>query len=252
MRGRTSTASSPRSACGRTPRKNVWEARKKKEDAVGFTPETSTYGVTPPWTVDFDVTKGTQKIAFHAEHTTHVYFANYDKPYCYFVIDIANISADPGEALRNDKDGRGYFNSSTKMTYGTVSVSDNCAIRRTAFGPSGTVANKFTYDFIGTEIVLNADKSGGDGRVVFKPTETMNPDSTVQGWGIVPTLNNGWTLHQKDVWNALGEDTPGNERATAKMLDSLYEGGSPFGNVARMPDASFSPVNCSFVSMWQI
>lgn len=216
---------------------------------MGFAADGATYGKTLPWSVTFSVSKGTQTINFNAEHTVYVYFANVNPPFSYYVIDVAAVSADPGEALRNDKDGRGNFNSSTKITYKTVSASDNCRVTRTAFGPSG-MANKFSYDFIGTEMVLNANKQGGDGSVVFKPTETMNPDATVQGWGIVPA-SNGWTLHQKDVWNALGNDGPGSVRVTAKMLDDLFEG-TPFGNVAPMPDASFYPVNCSFVTMWQI
>jgi len=220
---------------------------------MGLIPTGATYG-SYSWTDHYDNSQDAgrvQTFKLTVDHTAHVYFVNYDKPFSYFVIDQVRIDADPGKAYRQDDDGCGYFNSSTEVAYRNVSASNSCSVRQTVFAPAGDLANRFTYDFIGTEMVLDASTGTGSGRVVFKPAETMNANTNVQGWQIHPSGGDGWVVHQKDVWNALGKDGQGSAKATAQMLDDVFEG-TPFGNVAKMPDASWGPVRCDLMTMWSI
>jgi hypothetical protein len=220
---------------------------------MGLIPAGATYG-SYSWTDKYDNTSDAgrvQTFKFKAVHTVHVYFANYDKPFSYYVIDHVSIAADPGTAYRQDDDGRGFFNSSAEVIYRNVTASDSCNVRQTVFAPAGDMANQFAFEFNGTEMVLDAAIGGGSGRVVFKPSQTMNANTNVQGWQIHPSGGDGWIVHQKDVWNSLGKDGQGSAKATAQMLDDLFEG-TPFGNVAKMPDSSWYPLRCELVSMWNI
>jgi|GEM_PF-2715111 len=220
---------------------------------MGLIPTGATYG-SYSWTDKYDNSADAgrvQTFRLNVDHTAHVYFANYNKPFSYFVIDHVHITADPGDAYRQDDDGRGYFNSSTEVAYRNVSASDSCKVRQTVFAPEGDLANRFTFDFVGTEMVLEAKIGTGSGEVVFKPTETMNANTNVQGWQIHPSGGNGWVVHQKEVWSSLGKDRQGSVKATAQMLDDLFEG-TPFGNVVKMPDASWGPLRCDLVTMWNI
>lgn len=226
---------------------------------MGLVPEGATYGsydwtdALPPFELKSDAAPGkAQTTQLSIDHTAHVYFANYDKPFTYFVIDHMRVSAEPGQVLVNNENARGFFNSSAHVTFRTVTVSDNCRVTKMIDGPSG-LQDDFGFAFQGTEMVLNAATSAGTGRRVFKPDYSTG-QNRVTGWSLVRAgSKSGWIAHQRDVWNALGNDgSQGGTAVKKEWLDALYKNGSPFGSIKAMPDASYQTVGCELFTMWKI
>lgn len=228
---------------------------------MGFTAEGAIYGTfqwhdeLPPFELQDErfAADRTQRPQLTIDHTAHVYFADYDKPYAYFVIDHMKVEASPGERLVNTTDARGYFNSSAHVAYRSVTASDDCKVTKTASGPFG-LKDDFRFVFQGTEMTLNAAKSTGEGRVVFRPDYTTE-ERHVAGWSIERAAGkSGWVIHQRDVWNALDVDGGGGADAGVvrqEWLDAFFNG-TPFGRIKEMPPASYGTVGCELFTMWKI
>ena len=219
---------------------------------MGLVPDGATCGSydwtdeLPPFELKQDVVPGkTQNPRLTIDHTAHVYFADYDRPFAYFVIDYMRVAASPGEIMINNETARGFFNSSAHIAYKSVTASDNCRVTKTIDAPLALHDN-FSFVFQGTEMILNAATGGGTGRRIFKP-EAQTGQNYVTGWSLVRSgSKSGWIAHQRDVWNALVQV------ARKDWLDALYKNGSPFGAIKEMPGASYQTVGFELFTMWKI